>query len=119
MTIYKWQYVSSVSALQRITGLLLSGSLYGFATLYLLTPVTGLHHDSSTIATSFGSLPLAVKTAVKFGLSMPFTYHGLNGIKHLVWDTGRLLGKKYSGRASWVILGCSLSASLVLALIHF
>ncbi|KAF3396107.1 Succinate dehydrogenase cytochrome B subunit [Penicillium rolfsii] len=119
MTIYKWQYVSSVSALQHITGIVLSGGLYGFATLYLLAPATGIHFDSSTIATSFGSLPLAVKIAVKFGLSIPFTYHGFNGIKHLVWDTGRLLGKEYSGRASWIVLGCSLSTSFALALIQF
>lgn len=118
MTIYRWEYVSSVSALQRITGLLLSGSLYGFATLYLLTPVTGIHLDINTIAAAFGSLPLFVKTGVKFALSMPFTYHGFNGIKHLVWDTGRLLGKTTSGQASWVVLVCSLSTSLALALMQ-
>lgn len=116
MTIYKWEYVSSVSALQRITGLLLSGSLYGFATLYLLTPLTGMHLDVDTIAAAFGSLPLVVKTGAKFFLSIPFTYHGFNGVKHLVWDTGRLLGKSTSGRASWVVLVCSMSTSLALGL---
>lgn len=83
MTIYRWEYVSSVSALQRITRLLLSGSLYGFTTLYLLTPVTGIHLDINTIAGSFRSLPLFMKLGVKFALSMPFTYHGFNRVKHL------------------------------------
>ena len=116
MTIYKWTYISSASALHRITGLLLSGSLYGFGTLYLLSPALGLHLDSASIAEAFGSWPFAVKTALKFGLTMPFTYHAFNGVKHLVWDSGRLLGKRESGKATWVVLICSMSASLGLAL---
>ncbi|KAJ5707577.1 hypothetical protein N7488_007378 [Penicillium malachiteum] len=116
LSVYKWNYVNSSSALHRITGLLLSGSLYGFATLYLFAPTLGLHLDSATIVEAFGSLPIAVKTAIKFGLSVPFTYHAFNGVKHLVWDSGRFLGKQQSGRATWIVLICSTSASLGLAL---
>lgn len=116
LTIYKWQYVSSASALHRITGLLLSGSLYSLATIYLLAPTMGIHFDSATLVAAFESLPVAVKTALKFCFAMPFTYHAFNGVKHLVWDTGRLLGKIQSGRASWVVLACSMSSSLLLAL---
>lgn len=108
--------MSSVSALQRITGILLSGSLYGLATLYLFAPSLGLHLDTAIMVSAFGSLPIAVKTALKMGFAMPFTYHGFNGVKNLVWDTGRLLGKTQSGRASWVVLLLSASASLGLAL---
>ncbi|KAJ6016209.1 hypothetical protein N7540_010800 [Penicillium herquei] len=116
LSVYKWNYVNSSSAIHRITGLILSGSLYGFATLYLFAPTLGLHLDSATIVEAFGSLPVTVKTAIKFGLSIPFTYHAFNGVKHLVWDSGRLLGKKQSGRATWIVLICSMSASLGLAL---
>jgi succinate dehydrogenase (ubiquinone) cytochrome b560 subunit len=76
-------------------------------------PRDGIHLDSGTIAAAFESLQFAIKTAVKFGLSMPFTYHVFNGVKHLVWDTGRLLRKKYSAQASWMVLGCSLSRNLL------
>jgi succinate dehydrogenase (ubiquinone) cytochrome b560 subunit len=116
LTVYKREYVSSVSALHRITGLLLSGSLYGLATFYFLAPALGIQFDSTTLVTAFGSLPVAMKTALKFCSAMPFTYHAFNGVKHLVWDTGRLLGKVQSGRASWVVLACSVSSSLLLAL---
>lgn len=119
MTIYKWNYVSSASALHRITGLLLSASLYGFATAYLLSPALGLHLDSTSIVAGFGSLPPVVKVALKFCMAMPFTWHALNGVKHLVWDSGRLLGKVQSGRASWVVLACSGTVSLGLALYQF
>lgn len=65
---------------------------------------------------AFGALPTAVKIGVKFGISIPFTYHAFNGLKQLIWDTGRLLGNKQNGRASWAVLFCSMSASLGLAL---
>jgi succinate dehydrogenase (ubiquinone) cytochrome b560 subunit len=68
------------------------------------------------MAAAFGSLPVAVKTALKFGVSMPFTYHGFNGVKHLIWDSGRLLSKTRSEGATWVVLACSLSASFGLTL---
>lgn len=116
MSIYKWQYVSSASALHRITGILLSGGLYGFATLYLFSPTLGLHLDSASIVAAFGSLPVMTKAAVKFSMTMPFIWHAFNGVKHLVWDTGRLLGKTQSGRASWVVLICSGTVSLGLAI---
>ena len=119
MTIYKWQYISTASALHRITGLLLSGSVYGLATAYLCAPALGLQFDSSDMVAAFGSLPTGVKAALKFGASMPFTYHCFNGVKHLVWDSGRLLSKTQSGRATWVVLGCSVSTSLGLALYRF
>ncbi|KAJ5730579.1 uncharacterized protein N7483_005087 [Penicillium malachiteum] len=115
LSVYKWNYVNSSSALHRITGILLSGSLYGFATLYLFAPTLGLHLDSATIIEAFGSLPVTVKTAIKFGLTIPFTYHAFSGIKNLMWDSDRLLGKKQSGRATWIVLICSMSASLELA----
>lgn len=116
LTIYKWEYVSSTSALHRITGVLLSGSLYGLASFYLFAPTLGIHLDSATMVDAFGSLPIAVKTGLKFCVAMPFTYHAFNGVKHLIWDTGRLLGNVQIRRASWVILACSVSSSLLLAL---
>lgn len=119
MTIYKWQYVSSASALHRITGLLLSGSVYGFAMMYLCAPALGWQFDWGDIVAGFGSLPTGLKAALKFGSSMPFTYHVFNGFKQLVWDSGRLLGRTQSGRVSWVVLACSMSTSLGLALYRF
>lgn len=119
MTIYKWQYVSSASALHRITGLLLSGSLYGLATMYLFVPALGLQFEWSDMVTAFGSLPAGLKATLKFGSSMPFTYHAFNGVKHLIWDSGHMLTKAQSGRASWAVLAFSMSTSLGLALYQF
>ncbi|KAJ5116125.1 hypothetical protein N7456_000473 [Penicillium angulare] len=117
--IYKWTYVSFASALHRITGILLAGSLYAFGTLYLVSPAIGLNLDSTTLLAGFGALPFVVKTGIKLGLCMPFTFHAFNGVKHLIWDTGSLLGKTQSARATWVVLICSIGASMGLALYRF
>ncbi|KAJ5769430.1 succinate dehydrogenase cytochrome b560 subunit [Penicillium odoratum] len=116
LSVYKWEFVSSASAIHRITGILLAGSLYGLATFYLLSPTLGIRFDSATLVEAFGALPATVKTGIKFAITTPFTFHAFNGLKQLIWDTGFLLGKKQSGRASWMVLVCSMSASLGLAL---
>ena len=87
--------------------------------MYLCALTLGLQFDWTEITAAFGFSPIGVKAALKFRFSMPFTYHGFNGIKHLVWDSGRLLSKIQSGTASWLVLVCSISASLGLALYQF
>lgn len=87
--------------------------------MYLCAPTLGLQFDWTEITAAFGFSLIGVKAALKFGFLMPFTYHGFNGIKHLVWDSGRLLSKIQSGTASWLVLVCSISASLGLALYQF
>jgi succinate dehydrogenase/fumarate reductase cytochrome b subunit len=49
---------------------------------------------SATLAAAFGSLPLAAKVAAKFATAFQLTFHGLNGVGHLLWDTGRRFEKK-------------------------
>ena len=51
----------------------------------------------------------------KFVLTVPFTYHTFNGIRHLLWDARYLLtldGVYYSGYA---VLGGTVVSSLYLA----
>ncbi|OJJ02072.1 hypothetical protein ASPVEDRAFT_887681 [Aspergillus versicolor CBS 583.65] len=115
ITIYKWQYKSLASILHRATGIMLSGSLYGFATLYLVGPSLGLPVDTATVVSAFGSLHPAAKVALKFGVSMPFTYHFFNGLKHLIFDRALFMTRESSARAAWVVLGSSVCASVVLA----
>lgn len=117
MTIYKWDYISFASALQRITGILLSGSLYACFTFYLAAPSLGIHFDTAAMVAAFGSLPVAAKAGLKFLISMPFTWHSFNGVKHLIWDSGRFLSKYGSARMTWLVLGCSTTTSLALTIL--
>lgn len=77
----------------------------------------GWHLESASIAAAFGSLPFAAKFLVKLGLAMPFTYHSINGVRHLLWDTGRFLTNKQVIQTGWAMIGLSTISALALALL--
>lgn len=109
--IYKMEQTwFGASAWTRITGCALSGAAYVYFTAYLASPLLGLHVESAALASGFAALPFVVKGAIKFALAFPFTFHFINGIKHLVYDLGIGFAKAQIKRgelALWVssILG--------------
>lgn len=117
ISIYKPQITWIGSALNRITGVALSGGLYLFATAYLVSPLLGWHLESASIAAAFGALPLLVKVALKGTVALPFTYHSLNGIRHLTWDLGRGFTNQQVIRTGWTVVGLSVASALLLAVL--
>ncbi|KAL7811701.1 hypothetical protein V8C44DRAFT_330086 [Trichoderma aethiopicum] len=93
--IYKMEQTwFGASAWTRITGCTLSGAAYVYFTAYLVSPLLGLHVESAALASGFAALPFVLKGAIKFGLAFPFTFHFINGIKHLIYDLGAGFQKK-------------------------
>jgi len=87
--IYKMEQTwFGASAWTRITGCTLSGVAYIYFASYLVSPLLGFHIESTALASGFAALPFVVKGAIKFTLAFPFTFHFINGIKHLVYDFG-------------------------------
>lgn len=102
--------------MNRLTGSLLSGGFYAFGLAYLAAPALGWGTlDSNTLAAAFGGLSVAAKTAIKFGVALPFTFHGFNGVRHLVWDLGYDIGNKQVQRSGWAVVGLSVVGAGVLA----
>ncbi|KAG8676114.1 cytochrome b subunit of succinate dehydrogenase, Sdh3p [Fusarium poae] len=106
----------SASAWTRITGLIVGGTAYLTLGAHAVAPYLGLGFDSTALVTAFGALPFVAKAAVKFGLlGFPFSYHFINGIRHLVFDLGIGYNKaqfKKSEAATWIL---SVISGLVLA----
>lgn len=115
LTIYQPQISWILSALNRVTGSILSGAFYIFGFTYLISPLLGWHIESSALAESFGELHGAVKGAVKFLIALPFTFHSWNGIRHLVWDSGRDFANKSVVRSGWAVVGLTVVSSVGLA----
>lgn len=44
---------------------------------------------------------------VKFGLAFPFAYHFNNGVRHLLWDTGKFLTIKEVYTTGYVMVALS------------
>ena len=57
----------------------------------------------------------SIRRSLKFGIALPFTFHCFNGVRHLVWDTGRGLMNKQVNRSGWAVVGASSVAAALLA----
>lgn len=95
---------------------MLSGSLYLFASAYLISPLLGWHLESASLAAAFAALPIAAKIGMKFTMALPFTFHCFNGVRHLVWDLGKQLTNKQVITTGWTVVGLTLSSALALAM---
>jgi succinate dehydrogenase (ubiquinone) cytochrome b560 subunit len=62
--------------------------VYVFGAAYLVSPLFGWHLDVVSMAAAFGALPVIAKVGIKTFIAAPFTFHCINGVRHLVWDTG-------------------------------
>ncbi|KAL8664573.1 MAG: hypothetical protein Q9202_002982 [Teloschistes flavicans] len=116
LTIYQPQIPWVLSGLNRITGSALSGGFYIFGFAYLVAPYLGLHIESTALAEAFGSLPAVVRGGLKFVVAVPFSFHCINGVRHLVWDSGREFANKQVVRSGWAVVGLTAVSSLGLAI---
>ncbi|KAG9983711.1 succinate dehydrogenase cytochrome b560 subunit, partial [Aureobasidium melanogenum] len=114
--IYKPQITWYGSALNRVTGVALSGTFYLFGLSYLVAPAFGWHLESASLAASFAAWPAALAILAKLVASFPFTYHSFNGLRHLMWDLGKGITNKQVQVTGWTVVGLSVLSSLVLAL---
>lgn len=96
-----------MSAANRVSGVVLSGSVYLFGIAYAVAPLAGFHAESATIAAAVAALPLALKIALKASLATPFVFHCVNGLRHLTWDTAHELSIKGVYRTGYAVLGAS------------
>lgn len=116
LTIYRPQMTWIPSALNRVTGSVLSGGFYVFGAAYLIAPLFGWHLDSASMAAAFGAWPVALKLAAKFTVALPFTFHSFNGLRHLSWDLGKTFTNKAVIQTGWILIGVSTASALYLTL---
>lgn len=111
----KNQTFFSHSAWTRITGCTLSGVAYAYFAAYLVSPLVGWHLESASLASAFAAMPLAISGGIKFLLGFPFTYHFINGCRHLVFDLGKGFNKASFARAETFLWSASVLGGLFLA----
>ncbi|KEP51148.1 succinate dehydrogenase cytochrome B subunit [Rhizoctonia solani 123E] len=111
-TIYQPQITWIGSIANRITGGVLSGGLYLFALAYLAGPVVGIPVDTAHVVDLVASLPDWFKYAVKGALGMSFSFHSWNGIRHLLWDAGRLMTNTAVMRSGYAVIGLSVATTI-------
>jgi len=111
LTIYKPQLTSMTSILTRITGnaLLVAALLVVWWFVAAATGPEAFARANFVITSWFGDL-------VMFGSLWAIWYHMLSGIRHLIWDSGRMLEIERAEMLGWGIIGGSLILSALSAL---
>lgn len=108
---YKPQMTSLMSITHRATGVFLSVIGAPLMVWWILATAGGpeaFARFEAVVGSSLGMLALA---ATVFCLC----YHLLNGIRHLVWDTGRALDVRTAYTLGWLVLiGTAVLAAIML-----
>ncbi len=99
LSIYRWPITMTMSILHRATGVALS---VGFIVLvgWLFDAAMG----AETYAAMLSYLDTMVGKLLLMGWSFAFFFHLSNGVRHLVWDSGRGFEKATANASAWFAL---------------
>jgi succinate dehydrogenase (ubiquinone) cytochrome b560 subunit len=117
LSIYRPQTQWISGALMRNSAILITAPVYLFGAAYLVSPMLGWHLDIASLVDWFGSLAPSTRVAVKGVFAWPLCFHLVHGLKHLIWDTGAMLGRKQFIMSGWVGLGLSTVMAVGLVLL--
>ncbi|GAB5468816.1 MAG: succinate dehydrogenase, cytochrome b556 subunit [Rhodospirillales bacterium] len=102
--IYRWQWTMAMSIAHRATGLALV-----VGTLVLVWWLVAAAAGPEAFETAQGFIGSIFGQILLFGWTFAFFYHLANGIRHLLWDSGRMLelGPAYQS-GIWVMVAAVL-----------
>ncbi len=111
LQIYKPQITSVLSITHRITGLFLN-----FSIIIFLLWVMSLSFGRSTYETFIEYTKMIPVKIIFFFSLLGFFYHMLNGLRHIIWDFGYFIENKSSAILGYIVLFCSISASIIVSI---
>lgn len=103
LSIYRWPITMTLSILHRMTGVGMAVGLIVLAA-WLINAAAG-PDDYRQFEVIMSSL---IGRLLLVAWSFAFFYHLGNGIRHLVWDTGRGFEKEQANRSAWVVIFVSI-----------
>lgn len=107
---YRPQLTSVLSIIHRATGVFLSLAGVPLLLWWLVALSSGPQAWEAMQSCLSGSAGLVLALVGLFSLS----FHFYNGIRHLVWDTGRGLEIKTAHRSAWLVLAGSAITTVIL-----
>ena len=108
LSIYRWPITMVLSILHRATGVAMSIGLVVFAA-WLMQVAAGPEAYlgfTTTMSSLVGKLLL-------IGWGFAFFFYVGNGVRHLVWDTGRGFEKQQANRSAWFVIGFAVVATAI------
>jgi len=99
LSVYRWPITMTLSILHRATGVAMSVGLVVMAA-WLVSAATGPAEYNGFVelmTSTLGQLLLV-------GWSFAFFFHLMNGVRHLVWDTGRGFEKHQANASAYFVI---------------
>jgi len=106
LSIYRWPVTMTLSILHRVTGVAMAIGLVVLAA-WLVCAAAGSADYGQFVAL----LSTLVGQFMLIGWSFAFFFHFANGIRHLVWDTGRGFEKRQANASAWFVLILSVTTT--------
>ena len=107
LQIYKPQITSILSITHRVSGFFLSISIF-FLVMILLALSLG-ENQYNFFVSLFAKYPLKL---IFYPIIFGFSYHMLNGFRHILWDLGYLISNKAAEISGYFIIFLSIIISL-------
>jgi succinate dehydrogenase / fumarate reductase cytochrome b subunit len=104
--LWRWHITMWTSILHRVSGV----ALYVGALIAAGWAIS-LAAGPDAYAAYKGLLGSPIGLVVMFGLTLSWTYHLANGIRHLVWDTGHGLDLKSANASAVLVLAFAVAAT--------
>ena len=106
--VYKFMYTMALSILHRITGCAATVGLLAFV-WWLMALASG----PDAYATAMRCLGSPLGKLLLIGFTFSFLFHFCNGIRHLVWDTGRGLERAQARASGYVVIVAAILLTIV------
>lgn len=109
LQVWRWHITMFTSIAHRATGI----ALYAGA-LIAAAWAMSLAGGAETYATFKAVMGSPLGKLVMFGLTVSVFYHLANGVRHLVWDTGRGFDIKSANASAVLVIAFALAASIAI-----
>jgi succinate dehydrogenase / fumarate reductase cytochrome b subunit len=106
LTIYRWPITMTLSIMHRMTGIAMSIGLVAFVLWLEAIAFDAVPYDA--VMQFMGSW---LGQVMLLGWCFSFFFHLANGVRHLIWDTGRLFEKSQADASAWFVLVTSVVAT--------
>jgi len=103
LQVYRPQWTSVLSILHRISGVFLS-----VGTVLMVVWLVALAQGESAYVAMLEFMTSPPALIALIGWTLALFYHLLNGIRHLMWDTGAMLELKPARVSGWSVVALSL-----------
>ncbi|AMD21783.1 HFL073Wp [Eremothecium sinecaudum] len=111
LTIYQPQLTWYLSSVHRISGVILAGGFYAATIAFGASALLDLGLTAENFTHWYNNhMPVWADYTIKGSAAYLFAFHLGNGVRHLIWDTGRELTLKGVYRTGYAVLAFTAAA---------